>query len=80
MPDSQANMTHLDSLPTDALMLRREELLDTCSRDGVRDFATLSDDALQEMFYINRLLRRKNSGPPKSKKPSGATAGIDDLD
>jgi hypothetical protein len=78
--DSQAEMSHLDSLSADALMLRREALLDTCSKDGVRDFATLSDDALQEMFYINRLLRRKNSGPPKAKKPNGASAGIDDLD
>lgn len=77
--DSQTDLSHLDALPPETLMLRREALLDTCSRDGVRVYATLSDDALQEMFYINRLLQRKNSGPPKAKAPKAAGT-VDDLD
>lgn len=79
MTDSQADLSMLDDLPPDALMLKREALLDTCTRDGVKDYASLSDDALQQIFYINRLIRRKNSGPPKAKKDK-ASAAIDDLD
>lgn len=83
---AQANekFPHLFTMPADALMRRREELHDTCLKDGVRDYAKLSDDALEELFEINRLIRRKNSGPPKAKKTKGengtASGGIDDLD
>lgn len=61
-------------------MLRREELQDTCLRDGVRDYASMSDEALQELLYINRLLVRKNSGPPRRKSTNGKSNSIDDLD
>lgn len=71
---------HLDGMSSDQLMHRREELLDTCLKDGVRDYNAMSDDALNELFYVNRLLRRKNSGPPKKVKSERKTvASLDDL-
>jgi hypothetical protein len=75
----------LFTMNADELMRRREEIHDTVLKDGVRDYAALSDDSLEELFEINRLIRRKNSGPPKAKasKANGKTAasgGIDDLD
>lgn len=72
--------SHLDSLTFDQLALMREELQDTCLKDGVRDYARLTDEVLQQLFYINRLMRRKNAGPPKAKKENGKSGGIDDLD
>lgn len=71
---------YLDDKTYDQLSLRREELQDTCLKDGVRDYASLSDTALEELFYINRLMRRKNAGPPKAKTNGVKTGGIDDLE
>lgn len=78
--DSQTTFADLDSKTPTELMLRREAILDTCSRDGVRDYASLSDEALSEMFEINRLLRKKNSGPPKARAPKASEASIDELE
>ena len=71
---------HLDSYSHDQLMLRREELLDTCLKDGVRDYKSMTDSSLEELFAVNRLLRRKNAGPPKKAKgaPKPGTS-LDDL-
>lgn len=71
---------HLDNMSHDQLMLRREELLDTCLKDGVRDYKAMTDAALEELFAVQRLLRRKNAGPPKKPKgtPKSGTS-LDDL-
>lgn len=63
-----------DERTLDQLLLRREQLLDTCAKDGVRDYNTLSDDALSELWELNRRIRQKNSGPPKRAKGVPATA------
>lgn len=85
MVDAPTNTTavafaHLNDMSYDELALKREQLQDTCLKDGVRDYASLSDAVLEELFEINRLMRRKNAGPPKPKKEATAkTGGIDDL-
>lgn len=66
-----------DNSTLDQLLLRREALLDTCAKDGVRNYNLLTDEALTELFELNRRIRQKNSGPPKKAK--GATATAEDL-
>ena len=67
---------HLMDMSYDQLALRREILLDTCVENGVRIYAQLSDTALSELFAVNRLMRKKNSGPPKKAK---GPSTLDDL-
>lgn len=72
-------LAHLEDLSAGDLMLRREAIKDSCLFEGVHDYARMPDEALQELLLINRLLRRKNAGPPKAVKRSKADASIDDL-
>lgn len=64
MPDVSDYFPHLEQLDIAQLHMRRVELLGTAP-DG--DVTRLADEPLAELLAINRMVRRKQSGPPKAR-------------
>ena len=62
MPNVMDAFEHLNNLDTTALFARRQALIGTAPNG---DFKQLSDEALQELVAIARVLRRKATGPSK---------------
>lgn len=66
MPDIMKDFTHLDTWSDDQLFNRQAEI-----KASVETLSSLSDEALQELLAIARVLRRRTTSP--TAKASGKT-------
>ena len=67
---------HLNSMSPVQLFERRSALIGAAPNG---DFKLLSDEALQELVAIARVLRKKTSGTPKVSGGKGITPTVDML-
>lgn len=70
-----------NSTPAELEQRRREIVMSLTTRYQGYDDPDVPLDLLRELAFITSTLRRKNAGPPKSRKSTnGKKATIDDLD
>jgi hypothetical protein len=75
MPEVNDYFPELEALDATGLLQERETLLRTSS--GA--YADLPDDILAKLVAVNRMLRRKQSGPPRKASVKAIDRPLEDL-